>query len=65
MNYFNQADRRYHIETDRERKVVGKCENCNQILTDDYTIYSDSETNLFCCLECALSCYGIDEYDGY
>lgn len=63
MDNYSQAYRRYHNEENDQPQVIGKCENCKQILTGDYTIYSDNEGNLFCSCECALECHGIEEYD--
>ncbi|NLB80767.1 MAG: hypothetical protein GX800_03960 [Clostridiaceae bacterium] len=62
VDYFNQACRIYHTDNEPQPNVIGKCENCMQLLTDDYSVYTDSESNLFCSKKCALECYGIEEY---
>ncbi|MCK9478341.1 MAG: hypothetical protein M0R40_02425 [Firmicutes bacterium] len=64
MDNYLQAYSRYHNAEGIEPQVIGKCENCMQILTDDYTVFTDSENNLFCSEECALKCYGVEEYNG-
>lgn len=43
-------------------QVIGRCEECHDLIYDDSgEMYMDNEGNYFCCLECALSFYGIHQ----
>lgn len=60
---FRQQERLYLTPPETPRKIIGRCAEvgCQEILTDDYTYYSDFEGNLFCSHECALTFYGVRE----
>lgn len=60
---FRKAERLYHTPTETPQKIIGRCAavGCKDILTDDYTYYSDFEGNLFCSTECALEWHGVAE----
>lgn len=44
-----------------EPKIIGNCEQCSGSIRSDYTYYCDYENNMFCCEECAVKYYGIEE----
>lgn len=42
-----------------EPKVLGKCEQCEEELREDYEYYTDNNDNKFCSEDCALEYHGI------
>ena len=61
---FNQAEQKYYKPQETLPKIIGHCENCKEIVTDDYTVYTDFESNLFCSEKCREIFYGFKEWEG-
>lgn len=56
---FNRAQAQYEAQLPSESKVIGKCGNCHEDVTEPH--WEDGNGNLFCCEVCAEIYYGIVE----
>lgn len=45
------------------RRIIGRCEHCEESLWDDNELWTDEEGNRFCSVECAMEFHGIHEID--
>lgn len=58
---FRKAETEHLKEPMKEPRIIGKCKNCNKVLTEDYEAHKDYASHLFCSADCALEWYEVEE----
>lgn len=61
MNNFDRAEQKYITPPEADIVVYGHCEECGELLTNDYEAFEDSDKNLFCDDVCFKKYYGFKE----